>query len=255
LLPRQDGVLGHRDRPSRPWISQRGERERGKRRTIEERTNKEERNMDFEDAAMVVVDMQNDFVHEKGAVRRLSGEGGIPEASLKLLEAPIPCIRELADAFRKAGRRVIYIYTAWEPDYSDVAIPLGKMADKAKEAGALVRGSWGAQIVDELTPEKGDHMVVKKAYGAFFQTSLDRVLRNLNIRALVVTGVATNYCVETTIREAVAYGYDVVLVSDGAATFDPDGHKASLEVIASGFGEVMTTEEVLEGLAVTKAQG
>jgi ureidoacrylate peracid hydrolase len=232
LLPRQDGVLGHRDRPSRPWISQRGERERGKRRTIEERTNKEERNMDFEDAAMVVVDMQNDFVHEKGAVRRLSGEGGIPEASLKLLEAPIPCIRELADAFRKAGRRVIYIYTAWEPDYSDVAIPLGKMADKAKEAGALVRGSWGAQIVDELTPEKGDHMVVKKAYGAFFQTS-----------------------VETTIREAVAYGYDVVLVSDGAATFDPEGHKATLKVIASGFGEVMTTEEVLEGLAVTKAQG
>ncbi|MBW1854894.1 MAG: cysteine hydrolase, partial [Deltaproteobacteria bacterium] len=83
------------------------------------------------------------------------------------------------------------------------------------------------------------------AYGAFFQTPLDRILRNLGIKTLVMTGVATNYCVETTSREAVAYGYDIILVSDATATFDPEGHQATLKVITTGFGEVLNTEEVL----------
>ena len=120
------------------------------------------------------------------------------------------------------------------------------MADKAKETGALVRGSWGAQIIDELPPHETDHMVMKKAYGAFFQSSLDRVLRNLNVKTLVMTGIATNFCVETTSREAVAYGYHVVLVSDATATYDPDGHQATLKVIATGFGDVMTTDEIIK---------
>jgi ureidoacrylate peracid hydrolase len=61
-----------------------------------------------------------------------------------------------------------------------------------------------------------------------------------------MTGVATNFCVETTAREAVAYGYDIILVSDAATTFDPEGHQATLKVIATGFGEVMNTEEVIK---------
>lgn len=203
--------------------------------------------MDLKNVALIIVDMQNDFIHDNGFVRKYSENGEIPKNSLDLLKAPIPYIKELAECFRRNGKEVIYIYTAWEPDYSDVALPLKKMA-KAKEVGALVKGSWGAQIIEELTPHQNDRMVMKKAYGAFFQTPLDRILRNLGIKTLVMTGVATNFCVETTTREAVAYGYEVILVNDAAATFDPEGHQATLKVIATGFGEVMNTEEVIKQL-------
>lgn len=202
--------------------------------------------MDLENTALIIVDMQNDFIHENGFVRKYTQGIGVPEASLDLLKKPVPNIKKLSEFFRQNRKHVIYIYTAWEPDYSDVAIPLKKMADTAKEKGALVIGSWGAEIIEELTPLAADHMVLKKAYGGFFQTSLDRMLRNLAVKTLLMTGVATNYCVETTTREAVGYGYDVILVSDGSATFDPAGHQATLNVISAGFGEVMTTAEVLK---------
>jgi len=202
--------------------------------------------MDLDNAALIIVDMQNDFIHNDGFVRKSSQKIGVLPSSLDLLKNPIPHIRKLAEYFRTHGKEIIYIYTAWESDYSDVAIPLKKMAGKAKEMRALVKGSWGTQIIEELTPQKNDHMVMKKAYGAFFQTPLDRTLRNLGTTTLVMTGVATNYCVETTCREAVAYGYDIILVSDATATFDPEGHQATMKVISTGFGEVMTTDEVLK---------
>jgi ureidoacrylate peracid hydrolase len=202
--------------------------------------------MDLENVALIIVDMQNDFIHDNGFVRKFSEGVGVPKSALDLLKTPVSHIKDLAEFFRKRGKEVIYIYTAWSPDYSDVAIPLKKMHDKAKENGCLVEGSWGARIIDELTPQRTDHIVLKKAYGGFFQTSLDRMLRNLGIKTLVMTGVATNFCVETTTREAVAYGYEIIFVSDGTATFDPEGHKATLKVIAMGFGEVMSTEEVIK---------
>ncbi|MCK5008992.1 MAG: cysteine hydrolase [Deltaproteobacteria bacterium] len=202
--------------------------------------------MDLGNVALIIVDMQNDFLHKDGFVRKYSQGIGVPASSLDQLRAPIPYIKTLADFFQYNRKEVIYIYTAWEKDYSDVAIPLRKMADKAKETGALVRGSWGAQIIEELTPHETDHMVMKKAYGAFFQSSLDRVLRNLGIKTLVMTGIATNFCVETTSREAVAYGYNVILASDATATYDPEGHQATLKEIAAGFGDVMSTEDVIK---------
>jgi nicotinamidase-related amidase len=202
--------------------------------------------IDLENVALIIVDMQNDFIHEKGAMRILSKEMGVPESSLDLSRAPIPNIKKLVEYFRKDCKNIIYVYIAWEADYSDVAIPSSKMPSKVKEMGALVRGSWGSQIIEELTPNDRNHMVMKKGYGGFFQTSLDRMLRNLGIKTLVISGIHTNICVETTVREAVAYGYDIILVSDATSSFDEDGHQATLKVIASGFGEVMSTEEVLK---------
>jgi nicotinamidase-related amidase len=202
--------------------------------------------MDLEKAALIIVDMQNDFIHKDGFVLKYSEGVGVPKTALERLKMPIPFIKDLAQFFRSKGKHVIYVYTAWARDYSDVALPLKKMRDRAKEAGALVEGSWGARIIDELIPKDTDHLVVKKAYGGFFQTSFDRVLRNLGIKTLIMTGVATNFCVETTAREAVAYGYEVILVNDATASFDPEGHQATTKVIATGFGEVMSTAEVKE---------
>jgi len=202
--------------------------------------------MDLENTALIIIDMQNDFIHENGAMRKISLEMGVPESALDLSKAPIPNIKKLAEHFRKSRKNVIYVYIAWEADYSDVAIPLSKMPPKVKEVGALVRGSWGSQIIEELTPSESDHMVMKKGYGGFFQTSLDRILRNLGIKTLVLGGIYTNICVETTAREAIAYGYDILLARDATASFDEEGHQATLKVIAAAFGEVVSTEEILK---------
>lgn len=202
--------------------------------------------MDTKNVTLIIVDMQNDFLHPEGFVPRYSREIGVPENSFELLRKPIPFIKKLADFFRSQAKPVVYVYTAWEADYSDVAIPLRKMRGKAREAGALVDGSWGAEIIDELKPQAGSHMVMKKAYGGFFRTSLDQTLQSLGAKTLFMTGVATNFCVETTAREAVGYGYDIVMVRDAAATYDPAGHQASLAVMSAGFGDVMSTDEVMQ---------
>ncbi len=205
--------------------------------------------MDFNHSALIIVDMQNDFLHTKGFVPTFSKEIGVPDDTFDLLWKPVPNIKKLADFFHRESRPVVYIYTAWQADYSDVAIPLKKMRGAAQKAGALVEGSWGAQIIDELKPQPGSRLVMKKAYGGFFQTPLDRQLRNLGVKTLFMTGVATNFCVETTGREGVGYGYDVVMVSDATATYTEDGHQASLSVFGSGFGEVMDAEEVIAALS------
>ena len=205
--------------------------------------------MRIKNPALIIVDMQNDFLHPKGFVPRHAGSIGIPQASFDLLRSPTAAIKKLADHFHGAARPVVYVYTAWETDYSDVAIPLKNMRDTAQREGALVRDSWGAAVIDELTPREGSVLVMKKSYGGFFQTPLDRVLRNRGVTTLFLTGVATNFCVETTAREAVAYGYEIAVVSDATATYDPEGHQASLKVLATGFGDVLTTDEVIALLA------
>jgi ureidoacrylate peracid hydrolase len=199
-------------------------------------------------AALVIVDMQNDFVHEQGFANKYAQAGAGPEYSIDLLNAPVPRIKKLAEWFRKNRMEIIYIYTAVESDYSDVAMPLKTIA-KPREAGALVKGTWGTRIIEELTPHESDHRVRKTSFGGFFQTPLDRILRNLDIKTLIITGVNTSFCVESTVREAVSYGYEVILVSDATANFDPEGHKATLKVIAAGFGEVLGTEEVIKLLS------
>ena len=204
--------------------------------------------MDLKNVALIIVDMQNDFIHDDGFAKKYAQGDVMTKKPLDQLNSTIPYIKKLAECFRKNEREVIYLYIACEPDYSDVAIPHKVMA-KPKEMGALVKGSWGVQIIEELTPHKTDHMVKKHSYGGFFQTPLDRILRNLGIKTLIISGVNTNFCVETTIREAVAYGYEVVLVSDATASFDTEGHKATLKVVATGFGEVMSTDEVIKLLA------
>ena len=199
--------------------------------------------------ALLIIDMQNDFLHENGFVSRYSKEIGVPEDTFFLLLKPVPIIQKLEKFFYDRQLETIYIYTAWNRDHSDVYIPLKKMKEEARLQGALVEDSWGAEMIAELTPRPESHLIMKKSYGGFFRTDLDHLLQKLSIKTLFLTGVATNYCVETTAREAVGYGYEVVMISDATATYSKEGHQASLTVIGSGFGEVMTSEEVIKTLS------
>ncbi len=200
-------------------------------------------------AALLIIDMQNDFLHKNGFVPRYSKEIGVPENTFTLLLKPVPVIQKLEKFFNRRQLEIVYIYTAWNKDHSDVYIPLKKMKEEARLQGALVEGSWGAEMITELIPRPESHLIMKKSYGGFFRTDLDSLLKKLKVKTLFLTGVATNFCVETTAREAVGYGYEVVMVSDATATYTEEGHQAALTVIGSGFGEVMTSEEVIKTLS------
>lgn len=201
--------------------------------------------LDLLRTALMIIDMQNDFLHPDGFVMKHKSLLGF---KAELMASSIPNVCRLLDEARAKSLKVIHIFGAWEPDFSDAAIPIS-LPPEIEEKNLLIKGSWGAEIIKELTPEKGEYIVCKKGYGAFFQTHLDRLLRNLNIEMLIICGIMTNVCVETTAREAIALGYKIILTSDATATVDEEMHRATLKTIGMFFGEVKSTEEVIESLS------
>lgn len=121
---------------------------------------------DFARCALIIVDMQNDFLHNDGSFGNLAREH--PEIDLAFLMGTIPHVQRLADAFRAAERPVIYVAHVLKPDYSDAAFPFWRIGINPGQGNQThcVEGTWGAQIVDELTPRQGEHLVVKKGLAA-----------------------------------------------------------------------------------------
>jgi ureidoacrylate peracid hydrolase len=201
-------------------------------------------------SALIIVDMQNDFVHPEGSFGSHAREA--PEAGIDMpfLMGTIPQVRRLADAFRKARRPVVYVAQALKPDYSDAQFPYWHfgITPGGNRAGC-VEGTWGAQIIDELKPQEGEHLVVKKGFGGFSNTPLDTILRNMGITTCVVTGVTTCVCVSTTVRGGVEHNYRMILVADAVAEVSRDTHEAELKTMARVFADVKTTDEVVALLA------
>lgn len=199
-------------------------------------------------SALLIIDMQRDFCVMGGYADRAG-------LDVRQLAKPIGPIRRLAAAFREAGLPVIYTREGHRPDLSDCAP--AKQA-RAKTAGApigsagplgraLIRGEYGHDVVDELTPGPDDIMIDKPGYSAFHATTLDHILRGIGITTLVLTGVTTEVCVHSTLRSAIDRGYECVTVSDATACDDPGLQAAVLQIIAteSGiFGAVTDSESI-----------
>ncbi len=200
----------------------------------------------IERSALLVVDMQNDFLHPNGAFGHLARSHPERRIDMAFLSSTIVPVRRLADAFRQSGRPVIYIAHILKADYSDAAFPYWRGTRSREKMDFLVEGTWGAQIVDELAPKKGDHLVIKKGFGGFSNTPLDTILRNYGVTTCVVTGVTTSVCVSTTIREGVERNYRIIAVKDGMAESQRESHEHELRTIAFVFGDVKTADEVME---------
>ena len=197
------------------------------------------------EAALIIIDMQNDFCHAKGYVGKVGRKHGMDYTRLR---RPIEKIIELKKTAKGAGMPVIYTQTLYEGDFMDHPRQ-SDLTKEAREAKFLVKGTWNAQVIDELTPEKGDYVLVKKGYGAFLHTHLDILLRNLGVDTLIVTGVGATVCVETTAREGRNLGYEIIMVSDATEASDSDeAHLAMLNIMARIFGKVMKTSEVIAWL-------
>jgi ureidoacrylate peracid hydrolase len=207
---------------------------------------------DINRSALLIVDMQNDFVHADGGFAYRARENPDARIDMPFLMGTIPYVKRLTDAFRKAGRPVVYIATILKPDYSDVAYPYWRTESRQPGSGNrtfIVEDTWGAQIVDELTPKPGEHVVVKKGFGGFANTPLDIILRNMDVNTCVVSGVTTCVCVSTTLRGGVEHNYRMILVKDAVAEIHRDTHEAELKTMARVFADVKTTDEVVAMLA------
>lgn len=174
-------------------------------------------------AALLVVDMLNDFCAD-GGVMTVPGSGE--------LYGPI---NELAAAARTAGAPVIWICDRHGPGDREFDI----------RPPHCLGGSWGAAIVPELRQEPGDLYVPKRRYSAFFGTDLDLLLREQDVRTVVVVGVMTNICVRATVHDAFFHGYQVVVPSDGVASISERDQESTLDDIRSCFGTVTTAKHIV----------
>jgi ureidoacrylate peracid hydrolase len=209
--------------------------------------------IDILKSAVIVVDMQNAFMG-KGGYFDLMGLD--TSAAWKLVE---PC-REIIRAAREKGARIIYFRMGYSPDLSDAGAPDSPGFQKSSGLNFFRKhpelkdklyfyGSWGAEIIEELKPLKGDIVIKKQRYDGFIGTNLDVILRSLGIRYLLFLGIATNVCVESTLRHAFFLDYFPILVSDAVSQKGPTvTQEATLINIKSTFGWVTTSEKILKGL-------
>lgn len=174
--------------------------------------------------AMIIVDMINDFVTGVFKSRRAA----------KI----VPNIRRLVEAARKQKMPIIYA--------TDAHLPHADSEFKIWEQHA-VKGTWGAQIVEELKPKKGDHHVPKRKYSAFQGTDLDQLLRELQIDTLILTGVVTDICIQHTAADAFFKGYRIIVPKDCVEAADASTQKAAIKYLKKTYGcEITSSDKLIE---------
>ena len=203
-------------------------------------------------AAFVVIDMQRDFVEPGGFGESLGND-------VSLLQRVVPPLQRALAAARDAGLTVVHTREGHLPDLSDLpAAKLGRgsptlrIGDVGPNGRVLVRGEYGHDIVDELAPLPGELVVDKPGKGSFHGTDLQEELAARGITSLVVTGVTTEVCVHTTVREANDRGYECLVLSDCVGSYFPEFQRVGLAMIAAQggiFGWVAPSSAFLDALA------
>src|SRR5215208_6573197 len=191
---------------------------------------------DPQSTALLVIDMQRDFVDPGGFGEALGND-------VSLLRRAVPPTRRVLKAARAAGLFVVHTREGHRPDLADcppAKRARGRLATGIGDHGPmgriLVRGEYGHDIVDSLQPAPGEPVVDKPGKGSFYATDLDTILKNRGIDQLVVCGVTTEVCVHTTVREANDRGYECLVLEDSVASYFPEFQRVGLEMIKAQGG-------------------
>jgi biuret amidohydrolase len=208
--------------------------------------------IDPERTAVVMIDMQRDFLEPGGFGETLGNDVSL------LQRAVAPC-KALLESTRRHGMLIVHTREGHRPDLSDApkaklerGAPSMRIGSPGPMGRILVRGEAGHDIIPELYPRAGEPVVDKPGKGAFYATDLQSILKNRGIENLIVCGVTTEVCVHTTVREANDRGYRCIVPSDCCASYFPEFHEVALRMVkAQGgiFGWVSDVQRVLRGLA------
>ena len=188
--------------------------------------------------AIVVVDMQNDFCAENGYIH--ATQGADMSGNRSLAER----IGRLVKAGRTAGCEIVWVKAIYDHDLLPAPM-LSKMLERGNSAVCCASGSWGADFY-EISPENGEQVVEKRCYSAFHNTQMDDILRRRSIKSLIITGVATNVCVDSTLREAFFHGYYIVMPPDCVGSANMPLHEATIKSVEFIFGDVPESRKVIQ---------
>jgi len=203
--------------------------------------------------ALLIMDMQNDFISLGGYHNRRGKRCG-------KMQSIIPTIRYLLDELPTEVKR-IYVITVREPDGSDwhwrfhKILPENLISTQEIQSSDrnVLRGTWGAEIVNLLEPRAGDHVFHKRRSSAFYQTDLELCLRNWGIKTLIFTGVSAEICVETSIRDAFCRDFDIIVAGDGVASWNEEACGIMQKVVAQNFGAVLPAKGICELLEYSQS--
>jgi ureidoacrylate peracid hydrolase len=196
--------------------------------------------------ALIVIDVQNGFVSKGGSYDLL----GIETSHYR--EA-VPKIRDLIIICRNAGIPVFYTQAVRESSGIDLLTKTHKILPKSREERIMkrpicIRGTWDGDIVDDIKPVDGEHVVMKRRDSAFHDTEIEVWLKSVRVDTLIFCGIDTSICVETSLREAFNVGYDIVLVSDATASSNRKHYESTLENVKDYYGIVIELKELYQYL-------
>lgn len=180
--------------------------------------------------ALLIIDMQNEFISKGGAIKCPNGQDIIPN------------IKKLLKLIREKEISVIYTQELHRTQKVDFGRELGEEPEHCLE------GSWGAEIISELTPREEDFLLPKRRYSAFFATDLEILLKGLDVDTLIITGVVTDVCVRATAQDAQQLDYKVIVPEECVAGTSVEQHKAALKHIQYILGKVVSLEKLESAL-------
>jgi ureidoacrylate peracid hydrolase len=205
--------------------------------------------IDPEKTALIVIDVQNDFCHPDGACARAF------RADTRHIDAALPTLHSLIEGAAAAGVFTVYIRSNYaDSNITEAYLDQSERNNCVGPNRICQPGSWGSEFYGGIAPDaaRGDVIVEKYRFSAFFGTTLEAELKSRDISRVIVSGFTTSVCVDSTAREAYFRGYYVSIAADAVAEWDPELHAATLKLFDRTFGHVLPVAEILGVWSSTK---